>query len=154
MPTFRTAYDGVRVRVGFDNTDDEGNPLPSRVQQSQTAMTDINNIIKRFDKTGLLDHVNRAVAQYGDFTEVNEFQEALNLVNNAQTAFDDLPSHIRKRFNHDPGEFFEFATNPANAQEMYDLGLAEKPQPDPLISAVEAVTEAVVASSTGGTDAS
>ena len=32
-------------------------------------------------------------------------------------------------FNNNPGEFFEFATNPANAEQMVELGLAPSPAP-------------------------
>ena len=55
-----------------------------------------------------------------------------------------LPSDIRKLFDNDPGEFFEFATNPANAGKMAELGLAPSTDPDtgdtaPVESAPEAV---------------
>jgi hypothetical protein len=30
-------------------------------------------------------------------------------------------------FNNNPGEFFEFATNPENADQMVKLGLSENP---------------------------
>jgi len=83
-----------------------------------------HDVLKQYDKTGLITHVNRAKAQYGDFTQVNEYQESLNIVIRAQNAFDELPSDVRKKFHNDPGEFLEFATNPDNQQEMVTLGLA------------------------------
>ena len=101
-------------------------------EQNHRDACDVHHIVRKYDQTGLIQHVNTAVAQYGDFTEVNEYQESLNTVIRAQDAFDQLPAKIRAKFNNDPGEFFEFATNPANLQEMVDLGLAEKmadPQP-------------------------
>ena len=101
-------------------------------EQNHRDACDVHHIVRRYDQTGLIQHVNTAVAQYGDFTEVNEYQESLNTVIRAQDAFDQLPAKIRAKFNNDPGEFFEFATNPDNLQEMIDLGLAEKmaePQP-------------------------
>jgi phage internal scaffolding protein len=116
-----------RVRISKSNLDLNGDPKPSIVQQAHKDHCDVNRIISKYDRTGLLTHVKDSVARYGDFTEVNEYQEALNLVIRAQDSFDDLPSDIRKRFANDPGEFFEFATNPANSDEMYRLGLAVKP---------------------------
>ena len=98
----------------------------SKTEQHHKSLCDINNIIKQYDKTGLITHVNKAIAQYGDFTEVNEYQESLNLVMEAQEAFNALPAAIRARFENDPGQFLEFATNPANADEMVELGLAKK----------------------------
>lgn len=123
---FQKAYDRPKCSLSF--LDEEGNPLPSMTQQHMKQETDINHIIKKYDKTGLITHVNNAVAQYGDFTQANEYQEALNRVINAQNSFHALPAEIRKRFFNDPGEFFEFATDPANAEEMYHMGLAEAPQ--------------------------
>ena len=97
-----------------DFTDIDGNPLPTPTQQHAKAECDINNILRQYDRTGLITHINTATAQYGDFTEVNEYQESLNMVMNAQEAFMALPSAIRKQFENDPGQFFEFATNPEN----------------------------------------
>lgn len=145
---FRSAYDSKRVRSASSNVDDDGNFLPSRVQQSQTANCDINNIIKRHDHTGLLDHVNKAVAQYGDYTTVNEYQVALNTVLQAQESFNSLPASVRSRFNNNPGSFFEYATNPANLAGMIEMGLAEAPPlplPSPAPAAVAPVPAAPAA---------
>lgn len=35
-----------------------------------------------------------------------------------------LPSNIRRKFNNNAGEFFEFATNPENEQQLVEMGLA------------------------------
>lgn len=121
MNKFRTAYDGQRGRVAIVF------PETGRTKQAHKTECDINHIIKRYDKTGLIAHVNESTAVYGDFTDINEYQQSLNRVIEAQEAFMDLPSNVRKRFSNDPGEFFEFCTNPANMDEMIALGLAEKP---------------------------
>ena len=123
---FRTAY-SKPVKVVVDFTDIDGNPLPTPTQQHAKAECDINNILKQYDRTGLITHINSAKAQYGDFTEVNEYQESLNRVMMAQEAFMELPSAIRKQFENDPGQFFEFATNPENQDAMVEMGLAERP---------------------------
>lgn len=118
MPTFKTAF-SEKPRVSFSC-----NPETGLTKQSDKDSCDIGLILKKYDQTGLITHVNNAVAQYGDYTKVNEYQESLNLVHKAQKAFDELPVDIRKRFAYDPGQFFEFATNPQNADEMVKLGLA------------------------------
>lgn len=119
---FVTAY-GDRVKEPF-NTEGE-----SLTQQHMQKECDIREIIKKHDRTGIINHVNRGVAQYGDYSDVNEYREALDLVNNAMGSFMELPSDIRKAFNNDPGEFFEFATNPDNSDEMVKLGLSSSPAP-------------------------
>lgn len=119
---FATAYGG-HDSVAFETTGD------SLTQQHMKKETDIREIIKKHDRTGIINHVNRGIAQYGDYSEVNEYREALDLVNNAMGSFMELPSDIRKLFDNDPGEFFEFATNPDNADKMVELGLAPSPAP-------------------------
>lgn len=126
------------VRSKFDNNrepgkdrhcisflDEDGNCQHSLTVQSEKNNCDVNQILKKYDKTGLITHVNRSVSSYGDFSEVNEYQDSLNFVIAAREAFDELPADIRKKFNNDPGFFFEFCTNPDNQDEMIELGLAE-----------------------------
>jgi phage internal scaffolding protein len=124
---FKTPYQNNHqsMRVSKSFLDEDGNQKIGRTEQHHKSDVDINNILRKYDKTGLIVHVNKAVADYGDYTEVNEYKENLNAVMNAQNMFNELPSHIRKRFANDPGEFIEFVTNPDNAQEMVDLGLAD-----------------------------
>jgi phage internal scaffolding protein len=142
--TIRKPYDGKRHRVSISFLDEEGNPAVGRTEQHHKSECDIDNIIRKYDKTGLISHVNTAVAQYGDFTEVNEYQESLNMVINAQNAFMELPSEIRKRFGNDPGEFFEFATDPDNHDELVKLGLANAKEVEkPIDDVVKTSTEGV-----------
>lgn len=122
-PQFRSAY-GDRIKVPF-MCDGE-----SLTQQHFAEECDIRNIIKKHDRTGLISHVARGQAQYGDYSEINEYREALDLINNADQAFGSLPSAVRKMFDNNAGEFFEFATDPANASKMVELGLAPSPAPD------------------------
>lgn len=124
---FNTAY-GDRVRVTADPVGE------SLTQQHFKKETDIVEIIKKHDRTGIIEHVARGVAQYGDYSEVNEYREALDMVNNANASFMELPAEIRAMFGNDAGEFFEFATNPENETKMQELGLAETPNVDPTSS--------------------
>jgi len=118
---FRTPY-GDRTRKGFETTGE------SLTQQSHAAAADVRNIIKQYDRTGLIANVNKGIAQYGDYSEINEYAEALNMVREANEAFAEIPSHIREQFNNNAGLFFEFATNPKNKEEMIKMGLAEAPE--------------------------
>jgi phage internal scaffolding protein len=134
---FKTAYD-ERKREGFQTTGE------SLTQQHFAQEADIKTIIKKHDRTGIISHVARGVAQYGDYSEINEYREALDVVNNAQASFGQLPSQLRAMFDNDAGAFFEFATNPENAEKMVELGLAEAPPspPEPARPAKEETTEA------------
>lgn len=119
--------------------DADGVPEVSRTKQSDFDSTDVNKILAKYKRTGLLEHVAKGVAQYGDFTSVNEYQESLNRVISAQQSFADLPSKVREFFGNDPGRFFEFATNPANADKLIEMGLATAPVGAPAPLRVEVV---------------
>lgn len=118
---FKTGY-GDRTRKGFETTGE------SLTQQSHASAADVRNIIKQYDRTGLIANVNKGIAQYGDYSKVNEYQESLNMVIEANESFAEIPSHIREQFNNDPGIFFEFATNPKNKEKMIQMGLAKAPE--------------------------
>lgn len=117
---FKTGY-GDRERV---QAAPEGESL---TQQHFAKDADVRNIIKQYDKTGLIANVARGVARYGDYSEVNEYREALDMVNAANNNFMQLPAEIREMFGNDAGTFFEFATDPANEEKMVKLGLKEAP---------------------------
>lgn len=89
---------------------------------------DINHIIARYVKDGVIDHVNRVEAVYGDFTSVGDYHGDLNRLIEAQEAFDGLPAQIRKRFANDPAELLSFLMDENNRTEAEKLGLV-KPRP-------------------------
>lgn len=138
---FRTAY-SEHKRQQYNTVGD------SLTQQHFAEETDIRKIIKKHDRTGIITHVARGVAQYGDFSEVNEYREAMDIVANANASFAELPAELRAMFGNDAGEFFEFATNPENDAKMVELGLkAAPPSPEePVQPAKKAEAKAEVES--------
>lgn len=115
---FKSAY-SARERV---STTVEGE---SMTQQHFAHEQDVRTIISQYDKTGLIANVARGVAKYGDYSEINEYRESLDLVNNANQMFMELPAEVREKFNNNAGIFFEFATNPENESDMIKMGLRE-----------------------------
>lgn len=104
-------------------------PDDGRTQQSFKDETNINNIVAKFAKTGLVEHVNDVQGAYGDFTNVADYQLHLNQVMAAQDAFDRLPSGIRARFNNQPTVLLEFINDRRNDEEAIKLGLRQAPPP-------------------------
>lgn len=106
-----------------------------RTMQASKDECDINKIMKRFEKTGILPDLIKSNPQYGDFSDPSTYQEALNTVAMASDQFQSLSARVRERFQNDPQNFLEFATNPANGDEMVRLGLAtpraKEPSPTP-----------------------
>lgn len=107
----------------------------SLTQQQFADEADINTIVNRFLKTGVLPTPN-TFPQYVDFEGVFDYQSAMNLVRAADESFLRMDAKVRARFNNSPQEFLEFFANPENTQEAIRLGLAI-----PQTSAVTQVTE-------------
>lgn len=100
---------------------------PSLTHQSFAKDCDIRNIMKQYKRTGLVSHMTTASALYGDFTNVPDYRESLDVVINAQAAFMELPAEVRSRFSNDPAQFLDFVHNPDNRDEMIKLGMIDVP---------------------------
>lgn len=101
---------------------------PTMTQQNFKQECDINHILKKYQKTGIIEHANRFQGNYTDLSEVADFQTACNIVIEAQEAFNSLPSSIRKQFSNDPQEFLSFVENPENHDSMIQMGLIPSPE--------------------------
>ena len=120
---FRTPYnydtDEVSAETGLACSDE------TLTQQQFKEESDINEIVRRFGLTGQMpENVN--LPRYGDFTEVTDFQSALNLVLQAEDEFMRLPAELRARFQNDPGALLDFVHDDRNRDEAIKLGLIEK----------------------------
>jgi len=104
--------------------DEDGKPLYT-TEQHHKKECDINCIIKKYDKTGLINHVSKFEAKYGDFTGM-EFSNMQNIVANANSAFQELPAEIRSRFKNNPKNLVEFMEHPENREEAIKLGLIDE----------------------------
>ena len=96
---------------------------PSLTQQQFKEEADINTIVDRFMKSGVLPNpVN--MPQYVDYEGIFDFQTAMNAVRAADENFMRMDAKVRARFNNSPQEFLEFFANPENTEEAIRLGLA------------------------------
>lgn len=99
-------------------------PAESRfTRQEFKDECDINSIMRRYQSTGELPHLNLGTAQFLDVSSSLVFQESMNFIAEAQSMFNDLPSAIRDRFHNDPSQFLEFCSNGDNRKELAQMGL-------------------------------
>jgi len=99
----------------------------SLTQQQFKEESDINTIVDRFMKSGVMPTpVN--MPQYMDSEGIFDFQTAMNYVRQADENFMRMDAKVRARFNNSPQEFLKFFADPANTDEAIRLGLAI-PQP-------------------------
>lgn len=126
---FITAY-GTHLRTQFTPTG------LGRTKQSFKNECDINQIMARFLRTGVMDFTQKNEPRYGDCTGW-DFQAAMQVVAKAESMFAELPAELRDRFNNKPSEFLDFVNDRRNLEEARELGLlrpAEKvatPVPTP-----------------------
>lgn len=112
----------------------------SRVEQHHKQACDINNIVSKYRKTGLLPE-REGRPHYGDFTSGGDFQECMNMITEAEESFADLPSNLRKRFNNDPAALIDFMSDESNLDEAVKLGLVEASKAEDVKSEVTKVTK-------------
>ena len=108
------------------------NNKPSLTQQQFKDECDINNIMKSYQETGTISHLNPKAHLFGDFSDIKDFRESMELITYAQQEFDQLPAKVRSRFNNDPAELVEFCNHASNLEEAISLGLATKPAAQPI----------------------
>lgn len=99
----------------------------TRTVVSQALETDINEIMRRFGKTGMLPQgVARPILQ--DFTEITDFRSAMDTILMAKHSFMQMPAEVRDRFGNSPEAFVNFCSDDANIDEMRKLGIAVPPE--------------------------
>ncbi len=92
-------------------------------KQSFQNECDINAIMDRWTRTGVIDHFAANPPTFGDFNCEQDFQDAQNSIIQANEAFDALPAKVRDRMQNDPGKLLTFLNDPANDDEARSLGL-------------------------------
>lgn len=101
----------------------------SATKQSFKEEVDINNIVKRFTKGMGLENMQGSPLSeknFGDFSDVPDLRTLYDRMQNAEESFYRLPSKVRMKFDNDPLDFIDFASNPDNLDEMRELGLAKE----------------------------
>ncbi len=95
---------------------------PSATLQSFKDDADINCIIARYESTGVLVDPTVPVSrtpEFGDFSDMPDYQTAQNVIVAARNAFDALSSRIRERFGNDPAAYFDFVQSLKEGSEDY-----------------------------------
>nr|QJB20569.1 MAG: internal scaffolding protein [Microvirus sp.] len=97
--------------------------------QSCKDECDINNILDRWQSTGILEHARQDDGFFGDFLDVHDYQSSLEAVRNADNMFNSLPSSVREFFDNNPAKLLEFVNDESNRDKAVELGLI-----DPIVS--------------------
>lgn len=95
----------------------------SRTRQEFAAECDVNNIMAKYKKTGMLPSDGRQM-QYVSFENVPDLMSAMNTMIEAEAAFMRLPATVRRDFDNSAVEFVKFAEDKANLPKLREWGLA------------------------------
>lgn len=110
----------MRTRPTIDFTN-----VQSATKQSFRDEVNINNIVAKYQRTGLIDHVQDKRPRYGDISST-DFKQAMDTVAEAKSLFETLPSASRREFVTVEG-FLDWAQDPDNAEDLSALERGEWP---------------------------
>lgn len=113
-----------------DRSSDVSEMEPSHTRQEFAEECDINTIMKRYQATGVVSHVDPRQPFYLPEGPVPDLMTALQVMKDAETAFMSLPAEVRREFDNDAMKFVEFASDKENLDQMREWGLAP-PAPAP-----------------------
>jgi phage internal scaffolding protein len=108
----------TRRRVQFSTTGQ------TMTRQSHKKECDINNIVYRYRKDGVITHLNKHGETYDDVSGA-DYRKWMNKLVSAREMFEELPSHVRNKFGNDPSIFLDYVQDPDNMDEMRKIGLAK-----------------------------
>lgn len=86
-------------------------------EQHHEKSCNINSIMAKYQKTGLIDHVNKYKGTYGDVTGA-DFKAAQDLIAEQKTIFYELPARVRAELDHDPANYLEMVLTEEGQQEL------------------------------------
>ena len=135
---FKTRFDTHAPRTYAFQTTGE-----SMTQQQFKAECDVNNILAKYKRTGMLSHIQKHQGNFGDFSSIEDYQTSLGKLMQAQQSFESLPSELRAKFENDPAQLISFLSDEKNNAEAVKLGLKiERKAPETIQSAMEKALEA------------
>ncbi len=99
-------------------------------KQSFKKETDINHIMARFVKTGIItpEALASRQATFADVSEIGDFLECQMQIKAAESAFMTLPADLRSRFQNQPAQLLDFMKDEKNRDEAIELGIITKPE--------------------------
>lgn len=104
-------------------------------KQSMKDECDIHNILRQYQKTGIIQHINQQQPIFDDLPDITDFQTSLSILDQAEQAFAALPSSIRDSFQNDPAELLRAIQDPGQRERLTELGILRAPAaprpPDP-----------------------
>lgn len=128
----------MKFKINHTNSTTKGIVFtePSMTQQHFKDETMIDNILQKYAETGFLTDpfTPKRPIQFGDFSNVKDFQTAQNAIALSTEYFESLPASVRASFNNSPQEFLNALNDPEQRSKLEELGFVaseEVKSPEP-----------------------
>lgn len=95
-------------------------------KQSFKDECDIHKILDQYKKTGIINHITPNQPMYLDLPDNLDYQASLNLIMEAQEAFQTLPSAVRDRYGNNPENFLEALNDPKQRDFLEEIGVFQR----------------------------
>lgn len=103
------------------------NGVGCKVQKSKAKDCDINRIVAKYKRTGVLgDPAHTKKPFFADCRLVGDYHVMQNVVANADRAFYSLPAVVRAKFGNNPAKAYDFVSKDENTEEAVKLGMLPK----------------------------
>lgn len=109
-----------RVRTRWDRT-----PVhpeiggPGLTEQHHARACDINTIMAKYVKTGVIEHIKRYEPTFGDVSET-DFSKSMQVVAQVCSEFEELPAFARDHYG-TPEKYLEAVSSPEGLEELRSL---------------------------------
>lgn len=103
------------------------NKDPSMTDEQFQKDTDVNNIIRKYVKTGQVSHIAKNPGQYADVSELPDLHDGLLKIKQAKLAFEQLPQKVREVAK-SPMGLVKYLSDPKNDEQAVKLGLKTMPK--------------------------
>lgn len=92
---------------------------PTLTEQHHARACDINTIMAKYVRTGLIEHLSQYEPRFGDVSNV-DFQEAMFLVKEVESEFANLPAYVRAHYG-DAQNYLEAVSTPEGVEALRSL---------------------------------
>jgi len=99
-----------------------------RTDQSFKKDCDVNEIMRKFIKTGQINHLKTNQGVYADVSEFGDLTDSVLRIQKAKEAFEALPASLRKTLGNQLLNLIDYLQDPSNDEEAIKLGLKNRPQ--------------------------
>lgn len=100
-----------------------------KTKQSELQQADVNWIVAKYDKTGVIP-VSKRQAFYADVSTIGDYRSVMERVQEAAEFFMQQPASLREEFENDPAKFLDYVST-ATPDQLREKGLLEAEGEEP-----------------------